>query len=1417
MPESKPAERVGDFEFLDLLAVGGMGQLWRVRNVKLDAIYVAKVLRPDLRNDPEFAARFLREARLVARFRHPNVVQVFGFDEEHMLYFMEYVEGTDLDRLMRVRKNLEFADKRTIIEVVADTIGHAHRHFDLIHRDIKPSNVLIAIAQPDDPILRSHIKLTDFGIARVMSLDQRVTMSSGMVMGTVQYMAPEQFEGDAAKTSDVYSIGVLYYQLLTGVLPFNGPTAFVIRDKHRSEIPPAPHKVNPGVPLVDSITVMRCLEKDPAKRFRDAHELYEHLGATLPTVRTAAMPHMRVKPATGPAPSTDSTGVERTEQIERAPRGTTRTGERAPIQPVAMPGDQVTERTIPASLEPVTGRTIPAAAGPVTDSTIPAVFEAVPEAVAQPRRRLLLWGGLAVAAAALVAVGVIAALPRKRAVTPVGPGTASPTTATPPTPKVANLGSARDLAAVRSLDEARRALDSLAERVEGAPDPQAARAQLAGYREVLTHLAAAAQAVGDGKCDDAERTLRNAEMALERIDGIDMGALPKDFLFRHTLSVANGEARELAAKAARLVEGLEPVADSRASIQYMAEKYKAANAAVLASLSFSPGCSAWQKIKKSAGEGASLDPLLQGLGSDAPPPIALLKQYLARLDALAKYAATADQERLYRTGVVRLLDDMAGTSARFDASPWANACLGNEELSCLRTVEQLWREAHQARLVGAAELCQKLAADLAAKAQALPTTQEHVAESRKLLADADACVEAIRKAAALPDAAKAAASALLSTASVRRAMWLFCVGPRVPEEEDQHSTEVRKLLDRGLEEVPGCAADVAAQGRALRGMMKAASDARSALAASLRENFTALAPFGGQAATLFGALDAFELLAKEAGKQPEHPCSRAALEPFLRLKAGGAVAGYTLPNAAASWLLANALQGAEKGKYGDAARFLSNFQLAAGKEDQGVESPLKRLLPEPVAAKAAELLKLAAAFDDSRLPAEGAPAARLKKVWDQRLAAQPLLAIEIPTSVAAGTLPARFAGQEEQCAALYAQMRSLLDHYRARLLVEQDLRRVEGEAAKLVVRGPEGVQPNPATATREAIGKCSEAVRELRQRLAGQRGRGLEDQGTRLTTVERDLAALPAQTNVAELQERVAKALAKSDPKAALDDLKAGGVALGRMAEAALTRQALDAWVKMAVKDMADQNYTSAAAALKAIRSHEQVLRYKDDPGIAAAFEETGRPLHYCEGHVALAAGAQGLGTALGEFLQATPYRDADAIARQIAPLQEAQKLREKEPLAAVESFSRLLEKKDLHPVVRGAAEKTLGELRTALLAEAAACTQGFSQALAKGGWEEFLDRAAVPAEALDRLKAFLQQVEGIEVEQPAAAGQVELVPEKRQALLKAKRILKFRYRLPEGAEVPMVLEQAMEWTLRLVPPEQRKGRNWLIAGWEAK
>lgn len=1412
MPEAKPAERVGDYEFLDLLAVGGMGQLWRVRHVKLGAIYVAKVLRPDLRGDPEFTARFLHEARLVANFRHPNVVQVFGFDEEHMLYFMEYVQGMDLDHLMRLRRNLEFHEKRIVIEVVADVVGHAHRHHNLIHRDIKPSNVLIAIAEPDDPILRSHVKLTDFGIARVMSIDQRVTMSSGVVMGTVHYMAPEQFEGHADKASDVYSIGVLYYQLLTGSLPFTGNTPFVLRDKHRTEIPPAPHKVNPSVPLADSATVMKCLEKDPANRFRDAAELYEHLTATMPTTHTAAIPRSRTRAARPTEVSTETGPLQPTAQMERTPRGTTglATPHAPPPTPTpSAPLDQVTERTLPAALPG-------APADHVTERTLPIA----PRARPRPRRSLWVAAAIAVPAVIALAVAGVLLLPAilRRPKQPDTPMPA-PTTVVPVKTKGDPFLSEAlpSLAAARSLDDARLVLDRAAEQLAG--DPKAAP-RIAAVREGLSHLDAAAQALADGNPDEADRALRNAAMALGRLDGVDPGELPRDFLFRHTLATAIAQARDLAPKAAQAVEAMQPVADSKASIQYMIDKCKAAHAAVAEYLTVTPGCTAWRELRKKAEGGGSLEPLFKALPTASPPPIALARQYLAKLDALLSYAPTTGQDALYRAALLKHLDALAAAPAKLDPSPWLEACLPMDfGPGALPIAESLWREAHRTRLTEAARLCHALGSEQLAKAEALLTSHEKLADARRLFDDAEACLQAVRSAAQLPEDARLAATTLLSTSCARQAMRLFCLGPRSPEEEDQHTTEVRKLLDRGLDELPGCAPDVAAQARALRQMLKAVGDARARLAACLRENFAAENPYGGQPRTLFDALDAYECLARETAKPPAGPllaaCARATLEPFARLRAQ-ACAGFALPNAAASWLLANALASAQKGRHDEARRFLAGFQLAWGNEAQGIESPLKRLLPAPLAAKAAELLKLVAAFAASPAPPAGAAAPeQWRKLWDQRLAAQPLLALDIPQAVAAGSLGPGHDGEEKQAEALYAQMRKLLDHYRATIEAEQALRAVEAQAEKLLIRGPDGPKPNPAAATREAVSKCIEALRALRD---SGRHKDLDDHPARLAALDRDIGTLPAQAGAAEMRERVAALLAKSDPKSALDELRAGAAALGRMAELELTRQALGAWVKLAARDMAEKNHAAAADKFKAIRAHEQVLRHKDDPAVGATLDEIVKPLHYCEGQRALALGAQGLAAALAEFLQAAPYADAEAIAKQIAPLQEALKTREAQPFVALANLSQLLKNQELNPTIRSAAQKAARELETAFLTQAASCTAGFNAALAQGtGWEDFLDRTAITDEQVAHLKAFLAQAEAIVVEQPDAPPAGTLVADTREVHLKSRRVLKFRYRLPDAASVPMTLDQAVEWTLRYVPPERRKDKAWLIAGWRSE
>jgi len=1447
MEKGKPFQRVGDYELLDRLAVGGMGQLWRVRHVKLGAVYVAKQLRPEYRQDPEFAARFLHEAQLVANLKHPNIVQVFGYDEEHMLYLMEYVEGMDLDRLLRARGRLEFSDARCIIEAVADTIGYAHRQVDLIHRDIKPSNILIAISSPDDPIERSNIKLTDFGIAKVLSVNQRITLSSGMVMGTVHYMAPEQFEGEADKPSDVYSIGILYYQLLTGTLPFDGPTAFVIRDKHLNKIPPTPRDVNPGVPLEDSTIVMKCLEKDPHNRYQDATELSEALAASRPTTKTVTLPHLRAK---APRPTTPTKPAERAEEV------------------TPKPAEKPTEKAAEAPPKPARRRRLLRLA--LLGVAAVAAVGFLATWFLKPRYEIR-WStlrsdpldtpnGIQVSICPRIGLGLFwwpvgtiaerappnwsnwttwfnsidvkfsdglyrhfvltCRKPEGRSYVDFGGATFAELAQRRQAEVVEDMSRVGDyinavlaphnVATARSLADVQRSLDRVGDLPSRAKNVGFDKTRLNAYRRAVTHLVAAADALADGQARQAEDRFRRAEPDIQQIAQAEQAELPKDFLFRQTLGTAVVQLKERAGKASRLVEGLEPVADSATSVQYTLEKYRAANTAVAELVLFAPGRSAYNELLKKLKDGrGDLEPLMQELGEAAPPAIATARRYLAKLDHLLRHTPAPGQETPYRVAVLELMDDALTASMRLERPSWLDKCFAKEQLAFFDLVQRFWRHAHRARFTSAAELCRELASDRIAKASALSADTARLHEASKMFDDAGACLDAIRKAENSSEEGKRAATGLLSTCCVKHAMCQFRLAADAPEGEEKRLAVARRLLDRGVVELSGASPDVAEDARVLRHVLKSIAEPRRKLAACRRENFASRGAYGGRVGTLFAALEAYERLAREMDKHADHPCSRAALAPFTHLRTESCE-GFTLYNAAACWLLANAVQSCENGRYSEACGFLAHFLRVPGEKDAERESPLKRLLPDAITAKAEMLGKLAGYFDETRVLAEGLPRKEpWKKIWDRRLEAKPLVGLELPQTVSADAMPERYKGQEAQWSAIYAQMRKLHGHYRSRILAEAELRQLEGEVERLVVRGADGVRANPRTATPDAVAKCSEALKRLRD---SGRYKHSDDHPSRIDSVQRDISALKA--DVTGPNERIAEMLAKPDPKGALDEVRTWRAALGEVAELRLTQKASMAWIKMAVKDADQDNFDAALEKFKAMREHEQIRRHGSDQAIKGALDGIVKTVHYCEGQRSLALGARGFAVALPKFQQAAPYRDAESIAKQIGAFQETYKLAAAAPFKAWNRFSQLLKAKGLNLKIRGAADKAAGEVRRALIAGAAASTKAFNEALVKGGWEQYLDKAVLLEDRLARLNTFLKRVEGLEVRQADEQDQGQIVFDKREVKLTRKRVLKFNYRLPGSAKVPITVEQSIEWTVRYLPAEEGKDRRWVIADW---
>lgn len=266
---------LGKYEVIERLGRGGMAEVYKGYHAALDRYVAIKLLHPFLADDPEFKDRFEKEARHVARLRHPNIVQVFDFeyDQQGESYYMvmELINGPTLkDRLFELAAN----DQRYAIEesvrIISDTanaLSYAHKR-SMIHRDVKPANLML-----DDD---ERIVLTDFGIAKIVTGAQ-FTASGGMV-GTPAYMAPEQGLGEAGdERSDLYSLGVIFYQMVTGRLPYDADTPLAIILKHLNEPIPNLRLMEPNLPEWAVRVTIKAMEKDPEKRYQTAEEFLEDL------------------------------------------------------------------------------------------------------------------------------------------------------------------------------------------------------------------------------------------------------------------------------------------------------------------------------------------------------------------------------------------------------------------------------------------------------------------------------------------------------------------------------------------------------------------------------------------------------------------------------------------------------------------------------------------------------------------------------------------------------------------------------------------------------------------------------------------------------------------------------------------------------------------------------------------------------------------------------------------------------------------------------------------------------------------------------------------------------------------------------------------------------------------------------------
>jgi serine/threonine-protein kinase len=249
---------------------GGMGVVYRARDEKLKRRVAIKVLPPELAFQAEIRARFTREAETAARLSHPHIVPIYTVGEGNgLVYFvMGYVDGESIGGRLKRRGKLPIEESRRIMKETADALSAAHA-LSVIHRDIKPDNILLDGT-------RGRVMVTDFGIAKAMSGGSGATLTSaGVAIGTPQYMSPEQAAGEKEidGRSDVYSLGIVTYQMLTGELPFTAPTVAGILMKQITEMPPSVQERRPDCPEDLALAVMRCLEKDPENRWPSADAL----------------------------------------------------------------------------------------------------------------------------------------------------------------------------------------------------------------------------------------------------------------------------------------------------------------------------------------------------------------------------------------------------------------------------------------------------------------------------------------------------------------------------------------------------------------------------------------------------------------------------------------------------------------------------------------------------------------------------------------------------------------------------------------------------------------------------------------------------------------------------------------------------------------------------------------------------------------------------------------------------------------------------------------------------------------------------------------------------------------------------------------------------------------------------------------
>ena len=388
-------QSVGDYEVLSILGLGGMGKVYKVRNVISDRVEAMKVLLPDLNSHQSLADRFLREIRLLASLNHPNIaaLRTALTYENQLVMIMEFVEGETLANRI-ARAPISTAEAVNYSEQILSALSYAHKH-NIIHRDIKPANMMLTP--------QGVVKLMDFGIAR-SGTDGSLT-STGTTLGSLNYMPPEQVRGEAADArSDIYSFGISLYELLTGKLPFQGDSQYSLMTAQLNQQPPSAISLRADLPPALNEIILMAMAKEPAERFQSADAFCN----ALKSVPVSALP----------SPGTTFTSAPRTSPMspDDTLMGTLAPGAGAAGRMVSPPATTQAAVRVPQPAQPRTPSAVPTVPMGPAAGVAAAAAESTPAAYAPPPARsssrgLWLAIGSLLGAGVLIAAGVY--IPRR--------------------------------------------------------------------------------------------------------------------------------------------------------------------------------------------------------------------------------------------------------------------------------------------------------------------------------------------------------------------------------------------------------------------------------------------------------------------------------------------------------------------------------------------------------------------------------------------------------------------------------------------------------------------------------------------------------------------------------------------------------------------------------------------------------------------------------------------------------------------------------------------------------------------------------------------------------------------------------------------------------------------------------------------